>query len=166
MFPAESLLSGKNHYQRHIVRNKVGNGGLSLRRTGTIYRLLTDHADRVAYYKERVAESRYYEDVFFAVEAPKLEPNFSIPPVEVAAHFSFDTYPWLCYQLNGGHVPFGCHGFNRRRRARFWNPIIAASMGAGQAALHQGESSDFHSSRMGLHNRMVRRLLCFFRLGT
>lgn len=103
----KSLLSGKNHYQRHIVRNKVGNGGLSLRRTGTIYRLLTDHADRVAYYKERVAESRYYEDVFFAVEAPKLEPNFSIPPVEVAAHFSFDTYPWLCYQLNGGHVPFG-----------------------------------------------------------
>lgn len=139
---------------------------MSLRRTGTIYRLLTDHADRVAYYKERVAESRYYEDVFFAVEAPKLEPNFSIPPVEVAAHFSFDTYPWLCYQLNGGHVPFGCHGFNRRRRARFWNPIIAASMGAGQAALHQGENSDFHSSRMGLHNRMVRRLLCFFRLGT
>lgn len=162
----KSLLSGKNHYQRHIVRNKVGNGGLSLRRTGTIYRLLTDHADRVAYYKERVAESHYYEDVFFAVEAPKLEPNFSIPPVEVAAHFSFDTYPWLCYQLNGGHVPFGCHGFNRRRRARFWNPIIAASMGAGQAALHQGENSDFHSSRIGLHNRMVRRLLCFFRLGT
>ena len=78
---------------------------MSLRRTGTIYRLLTDHADRVAYYKERVTESRYYEDVFFAVEAPKLEPNFSIPPVEEAAHFSFDTYPWLCYQLNGGKIP-------------------------------------------------------------
>ena len=129
----KSLLSGKNHYQRHIVRNKVGNGGLSLRRTGTIYRLLTDHADRVAYYKERVAESRYHEDVFFAVEAPKLEPNFSLPPVEVAAHFSIRYLPLALLSVE-------------RRACPVWLPWIQQ---ATAGPLLEPDHSRFHGSRPG-----------------
>ena len=105
---------------RHACRGKVGNGGFSLRRTRTIAALLRRHADRVAYYVQRSAYPRYYEDVFFAVEALRLEPTFKTPSLEEALAFAFDTYPALCYRLNGYRLPFGCHGFNKRKSRAFW----------------------------------------------
>lgn len=127
----KSFLLRKDHAQRHIVRNKVGNGGFSLRRTQTIYDLLRNNPERVAYYKERVGlASRYYEDVFYAVEAPALNPSFRIPSVQEALGFSFDTYPHLCFRMNGGKLPFGCHSYHRRRRWKFWQPYIEEALNA------------------------------------
>lgn len=130
----KSFLLRKDHEQRHIVRNKVGNGGFSLRRTRTIYDLLKNHPERVAYYKERVGLcSRYYEDVFYAVEAPALNHAFRIPTVHEALGFSFDTYPHLCFRMSGGKLPFGCHGYHRRRRWKFWEPYIEETLNASKA---------------------------------
>lgn len=109
---------------RHAMRGKVGNGGFSLRRNGKICELLRANESRVAYYIENSALPRYYEDVFFAVEAPLLDRDFRIPDMEEALAFAFDKYPGLCYGLNGNKLPFGCHGFNKRKNRSFWKGFI------------------------------------------
>ncbi len=122
------MSSDKTVDGRHAHRGRrVGNGGFSLRRTKTIYELLSRHADRAAYYVERSSYARYYEDVFFAVEAPLLNPEFKIPALEEALAFAFDTYPALCYRLNGRQLPFGCHGFNKRKAVSFWKKHLKPS---------------------------------------
>ncbi len=114
------MSADKTADDRHACRGRVGNGGFSLRRTRTIAELLRRHADRVDYYVQRSSFPRYYEDVFFAVEAPRLEADFKTPTLEEALAFAFDTYPALCYRLNGHQLPFGCHGFNKRKSRAFW----------------------------------------------
>lgn len=122
------LSADKTVDDRHAHRGRVGNGGFSLRRTRTISELLSRHVDRAAYYVERSSYARYYEDVFFAVEAPQLEPGFKIPSLEEALAFAFDTYPALCYRLNGHKLPFGCHGFNKRKAVSFWKKHLKLSV--------------------------------------
>lgn len=122
MMPTE-----KTTDDRHACRGRVGNGGFSLRRNRTIYELLRRHEERAAYYVRRSVFPRYYEDVFFAVEAPRLEADFKIPPFEEALRFAFDTYPALCYRRSGGRLPFGCHGFNKRKASGFWAKRLTLS---------------------------------------
>lgn len=116
--------AGKTVDGRHAARGRVGNGGFSLRRNRTIYELLSRHEQRASYYVSKSDFHRYYEDVFFAVEAPRLEPSFKIPLPQEALAFAFDTYPHLCYRANGDKLPFGCHGFNKRKSRAFWKQIL------------------------------------------
>lgn len=119
LLPVNKTIDG-----RHVTRGRVGNGGFSLRCNQTIYRLLLRHEAQATYYIERSNYHRYYEDVFFSVEAPKLETGYKIPPFSEALTFAFDTYPKLCYKLNGKRLPFGCHGFNKRKTRTFWSKYI------------------------------------------
>lgn len=112
---------------RHVSRGKVGNGGFSLRKTSSHLIIMQRFKDVADYYISRSSYHRYYEDVFMAVEAPHLDPTFKTPSVEVALNFSFDKNPEICLKLNRGVLPFGCHGFNKRKTKRFWAPIIAAN---------------------------------------
>lgn len=119
-------LAGKAVPDRHISRGKVGNGGFSLRRTRSHYDVVTKHPEVVGAFIEKSDHHRYYEDVFWATEAPRLDTSFRIPPVEEALRFSFDKYPALSYKRNNCRLPFGCHGFNKRKSKAFWASIIPA----------------------------------------
>jgi len=66
------------------------------------------------------------EDYFWSFDAPKLFPRFSIPSTEVAVGFSFEQDPRLCYEKNGGILPFGCHNWTYYDRA-FWEAHILNS---------------------------------------
>ncbi len=118
--------TGKAVPERHISRGKVGNGGFSLRRIRAHLDVVTRDPQRVRDYVEQSEHHRFYEDVFWAVEAVKIDPEFRIPPVEEALRFAFDKYPTLSFLRNRGRLPFGCHGFNKRKAKRFWRPIVAA----------------------------------------
>ena len=76
MMAAEKRVVG-----RHVTRGRMGNGGFSLRHNRTIYELLRRHEERASYYVQRSSFHRYYEGVFFAVEAPALDAGFKIPMV-------------------------------------------------------------------------------------
>ncbi len=111
--------------ERKIARGKVGNGGFCLRRTRTHYDFLTNYPELATCYKERATHPRYYEDVFWAVEPLRQGVAFKIPSPEEAIRFSFDQYPKLAYHTAGYQLPFGCHGFNKRKSTQFWQPILA-----------------------------------------
>ena len=102
----------------------VGNGGLSLRRVESCRRVLAA-GKRSALTKVRDALRNPwpYEDKFWSLEAPRLDPSFRIPTPEVAVSFSFETEPRFCYEANGRRLPFGCHRWMTHDRA-FWEPHL------------------------------------------
>ena len=63
------------------------------------------------------------EDRFWAQYATHYDPGFRIAPVDTALRFAFEADPRKCLELNGGKLPFGCHGWFRYDRA-FWEPFL------------------------------------------
>ena len=99
--------------------DKIGNGGLSLRKVESHYQATLAHKGKIDDYLSR--RSHFYnEDVFWAMEAPE----FKYPTPLEAIRFSFDKYPAYCFKLNNGELPFGCHGWYKRKMKNFWKPII------------------------------------------
>ncbi|MDR2232922.1 MAG: hypothetical protein LBE56_07350 [Tannerella sp.] len=105
---------------RHSLYNKVGNGGLSLRKVDSFMIATVTHLSKITYYLDQKPSHLYNEDVFWATEMYK----FKYPDTMEALHFSFDTCPENSFRLIGGQLPFGCHGWYKRKMKRFWKPII------------------------------------------
>lgn len=63
------------------------------------------------------------EDHFWANRASHYYPGFKVAPVDVALKFAFECAPGYCYELNGRHLPFGCHAWNKYDRG-FWEPFL------------------------------------------
>lgn len=96
--------------------NLVGNGGFSLRRVAQALKLLLENPE-VA---ERWGGS---EDVFWSFLAGGCMP-FTIPLIEEAVAFSFETRPARALELNGGNLPFGCHAWSHAATIDFWRPVL------------------------------------------
>ena len=98
---------------------KVGNGGFSLRKVSSFIKACDT-------YKERIEEFNnnrgmiYNEDWFWAL-VPK---EFRYPSFNEALGFSYDSHPDLCMELNNGKLPFGCHGWFKKRNYDFWKKFI------------------------------------------
>ncbi len=108
-----------------ITNFKVGNGGLSLRKTAShldVTRNLKPVINSYLSHKKR--HHVYNEDVFWGVEVNKHGFEFYYPDYKEALKFSFDKYPALCFKLNNYQLPFGCHSWYKRKMKRFWLPII------------------------------------------
>ena len=113
------LFSSPTHILRQEGFDKIGNGGLSLRRIDSFITACDRYADILDYFKCHHG-TRYNEDWFWAI-VPK---EFSYPSVSEAVGFSFDVKPELCFELANGKLPFGCHGWYKRKMYAFWQPII------------------------------------------
>lgn len=117
-------ITGKPNSQ--ITGNKVGNGGLSLRKVEAHIRATRTLAHEVEQYLAHQHYHLFNEDVFFAIEPNRHGLDFKYPDYKEALKFSFDKHPAYCYKLNGFQLPFGCHGWNKKRMIKFWKPIIEA----------------------------------------
>ena len=104
---------------RADLYGRIGNGGLSLRRTAAFIDACRRYADRAAEYLA-VRSHLYNEDVFWAT----VPDNFRYPTPEEALAFAFDTTPAYCYRLTGGRLPMGCHSWSKPRMYRFWRRFI------------------------------------------
>lgn len=115
------VLFGRNPLKllRQDGFDRIGNGGLSLRRVDSFRRACEEYKDAIEYFKAH-SGTRFNEDWFWAL-FPK---GFKYPPVEEALKFSFDVKPDFCYELAGRCLPFGCHGWYKKRMYGFWKPII------------------------------------------
>ena len=99
---------------------KIGNGGLSLRKVASHYRITCEQNERIDHYLAQKRYHLYNEDVFWATEANE----FTYPKVKEAIRFSFDKYPGYCYKLNNRQLPFGCHSWYKRKMKKFWMDFI------------------------------------------
>lgn len=104
---------------RQSLFDKVGNGGLSLRRVEACRRACAEYAGEAEYFLSHSGHL-YNEDVFWAV-VPR---GFRYPDVRRALDFAFDTNPAYCYALKNGRLPFGCHAWSKPRYLRFWRRFI------------------------------------------
>ncbi|MDL2309500.1 hypothetical protein LJC39_00025 [Parabacteroides sp. OttesenSCG-928-B22] len=104
---------------KYSLHNKVGNGGFSLRK-------VKSHYDATVRYRDVIEDflshrmHLYNEDVFWATQVAE----FTYPDVSEALRFSFDKYPRYSYKLTKRQLPFGCHGWYKRKMKKFWQPII------------------------------------------
>ena len=103
---------------------RVGNGGLSLRKVKTHYKLLTEAASWRNWENMLLSDSGEYffvkygvvsnsEDSFFAFCGANKAIDFQTAPVEVANLFAMEHYPARHVKKLGGDLPFGCHGWTK-----------------------------------------------------
>ena len=91
--------------------NKVGNGGLSLRRVEKFYKACKKKNATLAKYKART-EHYFNEDVWWGIELNRKTSFLKIPGYKTAIFFSFENCLERALELTGGQLPFGCHAFN------------------------------------------------------
>jgi len=109
---------------KQSLYNKIGNGGLSLRKVRSHYEATKELASlKELYLNRRKKNHLFNEDVFWATE-PK---DFTYPSVNEALMFAFDKYPDYCYRLTGGQLPFGCHAWYKRKMHKFWEKKLPES---------------------------------------
>jgi glycosyltransferase involved in cell wall biosynthesis len=117
-------LFGKK-YPRDPIFYKVGNGGFSLRRTKRFYEISSRNQAVITSYLEATKQEIYAtEDVFWSLKAPELDPDFRIPDYREAVAFAMDRKPDIAMKINGGMLPFACHGFNKPKVRKFWKPVL------------------------------------------
>ncbi|WP_157822110.1 DUF5672 family protein [Salegentibacter salinarum] len=114
----------KKKKKRAPIFYKVGNGGLSLRKTQSFHHISKELAPVIEKQLEKKDEIYAIEDVFWSLKVPEHYPDFNIPDYTIAAEFALDRKPKIGLKLNAGELPFGCHGFNKRKVIDFWMPII------------------------------------------
>jgi hypothetical protein len=108
-------------FRKLIVGDKIGNGGFSLRKVSSHYRVTENKKAKIDYYlKQSEIYSEFNEDVFWGTQ----NPEFTYPAISEALTFSIDEYPKLCFQMNDKKIPFGCHGWSKPARNGFWKDKI------------------------------------------
>jgi hypothetical protein len=111
--------------RRKIIFYKVGNGGFSLRRTASHLKIASDNEAIIcSLINNKEKEICAIEDVFWSLKAPEINPNFRIPDYKEALGFAIDRKPELAIKLNGGKIPFGCHGINKLKVIDYWKPFL------------------------------------------
>ncbi|HZY39286.1 MAG TPA: DUF5672 family protein [Mucilaginibacter sp.] len=103
--------------------NKVGNGGLSLRRVQKFYDACRQHRASLLKYLNRT-EHYFNEDVWWGIELNRKSVFLKIPDYKKAIFFSFENEPERAWELTGGELPFGCHAWNLHMD--FWERHFAA----------------------------------------
>lgn len=89
--------------------NKVGNGGLSLRNVKKAVFVLGKCSPLILDKYLNIISPHFNEDVFWAIEAPKLNKDFKIPNWQEALTFAIEFEPKIAFKKNGYKLPFGCH---------------------------------------------------------
>jgi len=116
------------------LREKVGSGGFSLRNARKCAAIAREHLPVI----QRLS-SFVPEDVWWCQLAQMVGANLSRPPVEVAAHFAFETECEKCFHLTNGKMPFAVHGWNRHDWD-FWRERIPGVTGVYDELSNQGFS--------------------------
>ncbi len=107
-----------------ISLNRVGNGGLSLRRVAALHRALRRNRHRIRAYEQQPMH-QYNEDVFFGIDVNRFWPHLRIPGFRTAMQFAVEFYPERAIEVyNGGKLPFGCHAWEIHGTA-YWRPVFA-----------------------------------------
>lgn len=115
----------KGEPSKQDLYNKIGNGGLSLRKVQSHYNVTLSKKELIEKYTNRDKKFHLYnEDVFWALEPE----DFYYPTSEEALLFAFDKYPELSYQITGGKLPMGCHAWYKRKMKHFWERFIPTAL--------------------------------------
>lgn len=102
--------------------NRVGNGGLSLRRVKKFYGITQLRVSDIQRYLRHAGQHQYNEDAFWSIEANRKTKYLNIPSYQTAVGFAFEYSLERAWQLNHRRLPFGCHDWDRY--TDFWRPFF------------------------------------------
>ena len=104
--------------------NRVGNGGLSLRRVKKFLEVTQTRQPDIQRYLHLVSQKiyEYSEDAFWSIEVNRKKKILNIPGYKNAVGFAWENNLERAKELNDGHLPFGCHAWDRQ--LDFWWPIF------------------------------------------
>lgn len=105
--------------------NRVGNGGLSLRRVKKFLEVTQTRQADIQRYLHLVSQKiyEYSEDAFWSIEVNRKKEFLNIPDYKTGATFSLHGQLKRGFELNDQQLPFGCHGWDLE--LDFWRPIFA-----------------------------------------
>lgn len=132
MHLSKLVLGARDRVYRWETRNRVGNGGFSLRSVATHHRLSIQMKDDIERYLAHQTH-HFNEDIFWSVEPGKRGLAHRTPPLEEALSFSWDINPARLHRLAGGRLPMAAHGWYKPGRLGFWRPHVAAAQAAAGA---------------------------------
>jgi|SRR5690606_3328061 len=95
----------------HLLKNKVGNGGVSLRKVRSHLRWAWWVSLIFKFFPKN-------EDMLWSLFVP-----FKKPEVVEALHFAFELEPQKSYQMTDESLPFACHGWEKYDPL-FWQKFI------------------------------------------
>jgi hypothetical protein len=102
--------------------NKVGNGGLSLRKVETAITVLEKVNPSLLKKYTTAQGDEFNEDIFWSLEAPLIM-DFKIPEWQEALHFAIEFHPSIAFQYLKEQLPFGCHA-PEKHEPEFWKKFI------------------------------------------
>lgn len=127
---SQFFLGVQDKVYRYETRNRVGNGGFSLRSVATHHRLSIQMKDAVEHYLRKQGSHHFNEDIFWSIEPSKRGFPHSTPALQEALSFSFDINPERLFRLAGRRLPMAAHGWYKPDRLRFWEPHVEAARAA------------------------------------
>ena len=110
----------KVYSNRH---NKVGNGGLSLRKVSTALKVLETVPASLLKKYTQAKGAEFNEDIFWSLEAPLVLPTYTIPEMNEAMQFAVEFEPAISYSFLNQNLPFGCHA-PLKHDGEFWKKFI------------------------------------------
>jgi hypothetical protein len=121
------VLGVQDKVYRYETRNRVGNGGFSLRKVATHHRLTLEMRASIEHYLANQGTHHFHEDIFWSIEPSKKGFPHRTPSVEEALAFSFDINPRRLYVLAGRRLPMAAHGWYKGKHLEFWAPHVTAT---------------------------------------
>lgn len=130
MLASKLLFGVEDKVYRYETRNRVGNGGFSLRKVETHHRLSIEMKDAIEHYLRHQGTHHYHEDIFWSIEPSKRGHPHRTPKIAEALSFSFDINPDRLFAMAGRRLPMAAHGWYKGRHLQFWEPHVAAARAA------------------------------------
>jgi hypothetical protein len=103
------------------LQNRVGNGGLSLRRVNLFAQYCVKYRETIEHYIA-LRHPWFNEDIFWSIEINRKTKQLKIPGLKTALQFAFETNPARALIINNGQLPFGCHGWDKN--IEFWKLVF------------------------------------------
>ena len=122
-FLEKTKLSFKQNKMYGSRYNKVGNGGLSLRKINTATKVLAKVSQQLLDLYVKTQGEGYNEDIFWSLEAPLILGDYKIPEWQEAMYFAVEFNPSLAYKQLNETLPFGCHA-PLTHEPDFWKKFI------------------------------------------
>lgn len=124
MHCSKLIYGEKDIVYRFETRNRVGNGGFSLRKVSTHIELSILMKDHIQHYLNNQGIHHFNEDIFWSIEPHKKGYKHNTPSAKEALQYAFDINPKRLFKLNNNTLPMACHGWFKKKHLKFWLPII------------------------------------------
>lgn len=149
-----------------MMKGRVGNGGLSLRKVSSCLRMTRDKNSVIKSVFKNIPDDKKTvrpEDQFFGWCGYNDGYDFLLPDVKIALSFSVENNVQHVYKkIEKGELPFGVHGWSRSFNFFLWKDFIAESKGCEGVDISLLEHEILKKESITYKEIMSRAVMAYF----